>query len=237
MDTLYIVMPAYNEEENIEDVVLSWYSMLAGKSSLSRLVIADSGSMDKTRDILENLKKRYPQIEILSTQNKQHGPKCIALYKYAAAKGADWIFQTDSDGQTNADEFAQFWDLRDDYSVILGNRTSREDGRGRVFVERVVCILLKIYFNVNIPDANAPFRLMKTATVCKYINKLPDDYNLPNIMMTTYFVYFREKVKFINITFKKRGGGVNSIDLRKIVKIGWNALHDFHVLKKDMVGY
>ena len=41
-DVLYIVMPAYNEEENIRAVVEDWYTKLEGKNSLSRLVIADS---------------------------------------------------------------------------------------------------------------------------------------------------------------------------------------------------
>ena len=47
MDNLYIVMPAYNEEENIREVVQSWYPLLEGKSEDSRLVIADSGSKDR----------------------------------------------------------------------------------------------------------------------------------------------------------------------------------------------
>lgn len=50
-------MPAYNEEANIEQVVKDWYPVLEGKSAESRLVIADSGSSDKTHEILENLKK------------------------------------------------------------------------------------------------------------------------------------------------------------------------------------
>ena len=52
MDKLYIVMPAYNEEENIRTVVEQWYPLLKGKSEESRLVIADSGSTDKTHEIL-----------------------------------------------------------------------------------------------------------------------------------------------------------------------------------------
>ena len=56
MDTLYIVMPAYNEEGNIEEVVKSWYPLLSGKSEDSRLVVADSGSKDRTHAILEEMR-------------------------------------------------------------------------------------------------------------------------------------------------------------------------------------
>ena len=56
-DSLYIVMPAYNEEGNIKSVVDAWYPILDGKAEASRLVIADSGSTDSTHEILENLKQ------------------------------------------------------------------------------------------------------------------------------------------------------------------------------------
>lgn len=234
MDSLFVVMPAYNEETNIESVIKQWYPVLKGKDGASRLVIADSGSSDKTHEILENLKKEYPQLEILSDTGKQHGPKVIALYDYAIKQGADYVFQTDSDGQTNPDEFDAFWQQRKQFDGIFGHRSVRGDGQSRAFVEHVVCFLLKLYFGVKVPDANAPFRLMNVDTVKKYLYKMPKDYNLPNIMMTTYFVHYKERVTFNTITFKPRQGGINSINIPKIVKIGWKALHDFRELRKGM---
>lgn len=68
----------------------------------------------------------------------------------------------------------------------------------------------------------------------KYIDRLPKDYNLPNIMLTTYFAYYKEKVKFLPITFKPRQAGTNTINVKRIVKIGWNAVGDFRAFKKDM---
>lgn len=207
-EVLYIVMPAYNEEANIRRVVEAWYPILEGKSEKSRLVIADKGSKDKTHDIIEDMRKeKYPQLEILDTESQFHGPKVIALYDYAIQSGADYIFQTDTDGQTNPDEFEAFWKARNEFSGLFGNRTVREDGNDRAFVEKVVCFLLRIYFGVKIPDANAPFRLMQAQTVKKYLYKMPSDYNLPNIMLTTYFVYYGEKSAFVNISFKPRQGG------------------------------
>lgn len=234
MDSLYIVMPAYNEEANIEETVKSWYKILDGKDEASKLVIADSGSKDKTHDILVNMQKDYPKLVILGNTDRQHGPKVIALYDYAIKNGIDYIFQTDSDGQTSPAEFEQFWELRNQYDGIFGMRRERGDGRSRAFVEHVVCVLLWIYFGVKIPDANAPFRLMKSEIVKKYLYKMKPDYNLPNIMMTTYFVYYHEKNKFIPISFKARQGGVNSINIPKIVGIGWKALGDFRDLKRGM---
>ena len=87
---------------------------------------------------------------------------------------------------------------------------------------------------MKIPDANAPFRLMKRHILEKYLSKLPDNFNLPNVMLTTYFAYFNEKIKFIDITFKPRQGGKNSINIKKIIKIGIKAVRDFWRLKKDI---
>ena len=234
MDTLYIVMPAYNEEANILSVIDSWYGILEDKNSDSRLVVADSGSKDATHNILVKYKSTHPQLEILENTDRQHGPKVIALYDYAIKNGADYIFQTDSDGQTNPKEFNAFWEERKDFDGIFGNRTVRGDGKSRAFVEKVVCFLLKIYFKVKVPDANAPFRLMRTNVVKKYLYRLDPDYNIPNIMMTTYFSYYKESMVFREISFKPRRAGKNSINIPKIIKIGWKALGDFRKLKKGM---
>lgn len=234
MDRLYIVMPAYNEEANIEAVVKGWYPLAAAAGGESRLVIADSGSSDRTHEILENLKMEFPQLEILSDTGKQHGPKVIALYQYAIQNGADYIFQTDSDGQTDPAEFEAFWKRRRKYDAILGYRKVRGDGASRAMVETVVCLLLRLYFGVKVPDANAPFRLMKASLVEKYLDRLPEDYNLPNIMLTTYFAFYKENIRFKTVSFKPRQGGVNSLNIPKIVKIGWKAVGDFHHFKKNM---
>ena len=175
-----------------------------------------------------------PKLVPVSKPNGGHGSSVLSGYRYAIEHGADWIFQTDSDGQTDPGEFAAFWEKRKHYDAVLGNRVVRGDGKDRKFVENTVCFLLRLIFGVKVRDANAPFRLMKTDLVAKYINKLPADYNLPNIMFTTYFVYFREKVLFLPITFQPREKGTNSLNLRKIVKIGRNAVKDFRRFRKEI---
>lgn len=234
MDSLYIVMPAYNEEENIEETVRNWYPLLEGKSDDSKLVIADSGSTDRTHEILTQLQTEYPKLEILDDTDRFHGPKVIALYKYAIENEADFIFQTDSDGQTAPEEFQDFWNERNKYNGIFGSRKSRGDGLMRSMVEKTVCILLRMYFGVKVPDANAPFRLMSAAVLEKYVEKLPDDFNIPNIMLTAYFAYYHEKICFREISFKARQKGSNSVNLPRIFRIGMRAVRDFRIFKKEM---
>lgn len=234
MDKLYIVIPAYNEEANIEQTVTDWYPVVTSCGEESRLVIINDGSKDDTYKILEKLAEDRPQMIALTKQNGGHGSTVLYGYRYAIKKGADFIFQTDSDGQTNPGEFGAFWAEREKHDAVLGVRTVRGDGKSRKFVENVVCLLLRIIFHVRVHDANAPFRLMRASLVNKYIDRLPVNYNLPNIMFTTFFSYYKENLAFKEISFKPRQGGKNSINVRKIIKIGWKALSDFRSFKKKM---
>lgn len=234
MNKLYIVMPAYNEEENIREVIDDWYAVVERCGEESKLVVIDDGSKDATYQIIQEYGKDHPRFVPITKANGGHGSTVLFGYRYAIENGADYIFQTDSDGQTNPDEFEQFWNLRNEYDVIIGNRVVRGDGKDRKFVENTVCLLLRMIFGVKVSDANAPFRLMKSEIVEKYINKLPKDFNIPNIMFTTYFVYNNEKVNFVPITFKPRQGGTNSINIKKIIKIGWTAIGDFWRFKKEI---
>ncbi len=236
MEPLYIVMPAYNEEANIKTTLDAWYPVIEkhNKTGNSRLVVVNDGSKDNTYKTMQEYAETHPLFVPLTKPNGGHGSTVIFAYDYAIKSGADWIFQTDSDGQTNPDEFENFWNERDNYDAIFGNRTVRGDGKSRAFVEKVVCMLVKHYFGVKVPDANAPFRLMRADKVSKYLGKLKPDYNLPNIMMTTYFVYYKDRVTFKEISFKPREKGTNSINIKKIIKIGQQALKDFRELKKNL---
>lgn len=236
METLYVIIPAYNEAENITACVEDWYPVVERHNGegKSRLVIINDGSRDNTFDILTGLAETRPLLLPLTKPNGGHGSTILYGYRYAIENQADFIFQTDSDGQTNPDEFEAFWEAREQFDAVIGNRKVRGDGKDRKFVENTVCFLLRMVFGIRVEDANAPFRLMRCGLVARYIDKLPRDFNIPNIMFTTYFVYHKEKVKFIPITFKPRQGGVNSINIRKIVKIGWKALGDFYRLKKEI---
>lgn len=236
MDKLYIVVPAYNEAENLENLVKDWYPIIEkyNGNGESRMVVVNDGSKDNTYELLLEYAKTHPLLQPMTKKNGGHGSTVLFGYRYAIEQGADYIFQTDSDGQTNPDEFEQFWDNRNEYDAVIGNRVVRGDGKSRKFVENTVCMLLRVFFGVKVKDANAPFRLMKASLVQKYIDRLPKDYNLPNIMLTTYFAYYKEKVKFLPITFKPRQAGTNTINVKRIVKIGWNAVGDFRAFKKDM---
>ncbi|MDE7418081.1 MAG: glycosyltransferase family 2 protein [Lachnospiraceae bacterium] len=236
MDTLYIVMPAYNEEKNLQAVAEAWYSVIERHNAegKSRLLIVDDGSKDSTAEIGRNLAGRYPYLEFITKQNTGHGATVLFAYQYALQANADYIFQTDSDGQTVPEEFEQFWDKRKDFSAIIGYRRQREDGFSRIVVTKTLKVVLRVVFGLNVTDANAPFRLMKRELLQEYLPDVPDHFNLSNVMLTVLFLYNEEDVLFVPITFRQRQGGVNSINIPKICRIGMWAVKDFWKIKKGM---
>ena len=213
MDSLYIVVPAYNESDNIEQFVNDWYPVVEAHSGdgKSRLVIINDGSKDDTYEKLLSLAETRPYLVPLTKPNGGHGPTLIYGYRYAIEHGADYIFQTDSDGQTVPSEFENFWEKRE-----------------------TLCFLLRVIFRVALPDANAPYRLMKRELLEKYVGRFEDDYNLPNVMLTTFFACYHEKMIFLPITFLPRQHGTNSINVKNIVKIGWNSLSDFNRFRREI---
>lgn len=236
MSSLYVIIPAYNEAENIIRCIDEWYEVIQRYSGdgNSRLIIVDDGSKDSTYEIIKECTKTRPMLVALTKENGGHGSAVLAGYNYAIEKSADFVFQTDSDGQTTAAEFDAFWKQRGEYDAIIGSRPVRGDGKSRKFVEDVVCVILKLVFGIKVKDANAPYRLMKCEKLKKYVEKLPKDFNVPNIMLTTYFVYYKDKVKFIDISFKPREKGTNSINIKRIIKIGTKAVRDFYKLRREM---
>lgn len=234
MDKLYIVIPAYNEEENIHKVIDEWYPIVEAHQAdgESRILVIDDGSKDKTYSILCEMRKSRPLLIAISKQNEGHGATLLYGYQYAIEHGADYIFQTDSDGQTRPEEFGEFWRLRADYDMVIGYRKKRQDGWPRIFVTKVLKLAIRICFGVTVTDANTPFRLMEAEELKKQMKYIPEGFHLPNVLIAVIYEKKNMKTKYIPITFRPRQGGVNSIRLGKICRIGAKAFRDFIVINK-----
>ncbi|MCR5324816.1 MAG: glycosyltransferase family 2 protein [Lachnospiraceae bacterium] len=234
MDTLYIVIPAYNEQDNIEEVVKDWYPVVEARNGDSRLVIIDDGSKDDTYKVLTELAKDRPKMIALTKPNGGHGATVLYGYNYALQNNADFVFQTDSDGQTLSSEFEQFWNERNEYDMVIGHRKGRQDGFSRIFVTKTLKLVCRICFGVTLVDANTPFRLMKAEGLKENLKYVPKDFNLSNVILSVIYAKRKQAVKYIQITFRPRQGGVNSINLKKIFKIGKQALKDFKTINNQI---
>ena len=83
-------------------------------------------------------------------------------------------------------------------------------------------------------DANTPFRLMTAKSLKENIKYVPKDFNLSNVILSVIYAKRGQKVKYVPITFRPRQGGVNSINLPKIFRIGRQSLKDFRQINKSL---
>ncbi len=234
MNRLFIVIPAYNEQANIEKVIEQWYPLVERHGIDSRLVVIDDGSTDDTYALVCEAARSRPALVPLTKGNEGHGATLLFGYRFALDAGADYVFQTDSDGQTDPAEFEQFWDVRDAYDISLGKRIAREDGFSRVCVTKVLKAVIKHEFSVSVEDANSPYRLIKAAALRDCLAYIPEGYRLPNVVMCVACAKFGYSTNHFPITFHARQGGKNSINAVNITGIGMQALQDFKQINKAL---
>lgn len=236
MDNLFIIMPAYNEEENIRQVIDDWYPIVEAHNPQggSRLVIIDDGSRDGTYSIMKEYAKKRPLLVPITKENGGHGATVLYGYHYALEHGADYVFQTDSDGQTLPSEFEAFWKRRRQYDLVIGWRKERGDGVSRIFTTKVLRLVVRLCFGVWVKDVNTPYRLMEAKLLKENLKLIPKDFNLSNVVLTVIYAKKGQRMKYIPITFRPRQGGVNSLNLKKICRIGRQALHDFRKINQSM---
>ena len=73
---------------------------------------------------------------------------------------------------------------------------------------------------------------MKADTLRRYIDLIPNDFNLSNVVLSVIYAKKGCRVKYLPITFRPRQGGINSINMKKIFKIGRQALKDFRRINR-----
>ncbi len=102
---LTIVMPAYNEEGCIREVVDQWVTFLRTRfpGETTRLIVVNDGSKDNTQAILDEIKPNYPELVPFHKPNGGHGKAAVTAYEQAIALQSQWVFQTDSDDQFEAE--------------------------------------------------------------------------------------------------------------------------------------
>ena len=177
--------------------------------------------------MIRKYQNKYERLIGIDKPNEGHGGTILKGYHYAVDAGADYVFQTDSDGQTLPEEFWQFWEKREQCGLLIGYRKKREDGLSRLFVTRVLRLVIFLIFGTWVKDANTPYRLMKGKQLKKVLKRIPDGFFLSNVLMTVIYEKHHLNVEYIPITFRPRQAGKNSINMKRIFKIGRQAFGDF----------
>ncbi len=121
MKTL-VIIPTYNEKENIESIIESVLS----QSKTIDILIVDDNSPDETAKIVRNKIKRNKRIHILERPGKMGlGTAYIAGFKFALERKYKLIFEMDADFSHNPEEIPNFLKEINGYDLVLGSRYIR----------------------------------------------------------------------------------------------------------------
>lgn len=157
---LSIVLPAYNEEGNIERAVRAALAGAAKAETTCEVVVVNDGSRDGTARILEKLRAELGEsLRVVDhPTNLGYG---VALRDGFRATRGELVFYTDSDNQFDLGELRDFMPLMKDYDVVLGYRVDRQDPWLRKFVSGGFNGLSSFAFGMKVRDLNCSFKLFR----------------------------------------------------------------------------
>jgi dolichol-phosphate mannosyltransferase len=124
--TPWVVLPTFNEAENIEGIVAAIVTVLERASpSGFRVLIVDDDSPDGTGDIADRLAAAHASVEVLHRRVREGlGPAYVAGFQRALAAGAGYVLEMDADGSHDPSDLARLLAaVRDgDADLALGSR-------------------------------------------------------------------------------------------------------------------
>ncbi|GGB07008.1 glycosyltransferase family 2 protein [Puia dinghuensis] len=185
---LVVVIPVYNEAENLPALLEDWQPVFQHTGVPYKLILIDDGSKDNSLRLLQTLAAGDPTLEVYTQPNAGHGPAILNGYHRAIDAGAGWIFQIDSDHQLQTTAFRQLWDNRTGYDLLLAQRTRKYASPGRQWVSRFAGWSVRLLFGAGVSDINSPYRLMLSTALQPALSKIPADSFAPNVLITSWFV-------------------------------------------------
>lgn len=210
------IIPVYNEEENISNVLSDLHRVLEGNSRWSwEIIVVEDGSRDNTRKVLLEEIKKYPATQlILHEKNQGYTPSLKdgirrARGRYLMYIGADEEFDCSevprfadyllSDGEKHAD-------------VVVGVRWQRDSYKlGRYFVSVIYIFLLNFFFKLRVNDYN-----WSQAWPREFFEKVQlrskSLFILPEIIVRSHDLNY--KVKEMPSNHRGRQRGKSSLNLR-----------------------
>lgn len=222
MTNLKIIIPVYNEEGAITEVISDWTSTLEKLKIDFLIYVFNDGSKDNTLEILQDLSKNNDKLIVIDKPNSGHGPTILKGYKENL--DAEWLFQIDSDNELRANEFEKFWKLRYDFDFLIGTRIHRDSPLPRIITTGISKLVVGFFYGNKVRDVNAPFRLMRTSKFHDDILKIPDNTFAPNLIISGIANIRKLRIKQLNVTHHHRETGEVSIKKWKLFKAAFTSL-------------
>lgn len=202
-----IIIPAYEEEENIKTVV---DNIVINYSQYDYIVVND-GSKDNTAKICKDNGYSYLDLPI----NLGIGGAVQAGYKYALKNDYDVAIQIDGDGQHDVAFIEKMLEKMDEEkaSIAIGSRFIEKQGFQSSAARRAginfISGLIKLCTGKRIYDVTSGFRIVDKRFIKLYAENYPSDYPEPEAIVMA--LMHNAKIIEVPVVMKERAGGTSSI--------------------------
>ncbi len=161
-DRKIVIIPTYNEKENIERIIRKVFSLDGGYE----ILIIDDGSPDGTAAIVKSLQKEFPdRLNIIERAGKLGlGTAYITGFKWALSQGYDYIFEMDADFSHDPDDLPRLLEAcKDGEGVAIGSRYC--DGIsvvnwpiGRIIMSYYASVYVRTVLRMKVFDCTAGYK-------------------------------------------------------------------------------
>ncbi len=215
---VYIVVPAYNEEKRIRQV-------LEGLISLPYdIILVDDASVDNTVKIASDF-----DITILRHRiNRNQGAALQTGNEYALSQGADIIVHFDADGQFLVEEIKDIVQpvIEQDYDVVSGSRflekKSNLPALKKYFIFPLARIFNRIFLGIKLTDPQSGFRALSRKAAKKIIIEQDGSAHCSEILAKTFQYNLKIKEVPITVIYHEFGQGMSG---------GWKIIKDLLISK------
>lgn len=187
---LSIFFPFWNEEKNIERVVLSAVPVAEKSAEKWEILMVDDGSRDKTLEIAERLASKNSHLKAV-THKPNIGYGSALKEGFTKAK-YDYVVFTDGDGQFDFSEVEKFIENIDTADIVIGYRKKRRDSYGRHILMYLLKVWDYIFFRFYFKDIDCGFKMFKKEALEKIMPLRSD-----GAMITTEILAKAKKKKLV----------------------------------------
>jgi len=213
---ILIIIPAYNEEENI---LKTYNSIINYKEKKYDVIVINDGSKDNTEKIL--CENKIPHIRLI--QNLGIGGAMQTGYKYALENGYDIAVQFDGDGQHDINYVKNIVKpiIDQNANMVIGSRfiNKDKDNFKSTLARRIgilmISLVIKLKTNKKIFDTTSGFRAVDKKIIEYFANNYPLEY--PEPISTVDVLLQGLKVNEVPVKMLERTGGVSSITSWKTI--------------------
>lgn len=232
---LSVIIPAYNEEKNIEKTVRSIFAYFKNKNIDHEITVATDGSPDRTNEIVQKLQSEIPTLNLLK-YDKNRGKGFAVKSAMMQAKGDLRLF-TDADNSTSIDHFDKFFPyISEGYSVVIGSiavpghkvAAGSEPAWRRLF-GKLGNLFVQVMAVPGIHDTQRGFKLFTAEAAGKIFPKLTIERWGFDIEVLALARKFGFKIKEVPVDWKNAPESRVTLKsyfqvLTETVKIRWNLL-------------